>query len=159
MAAPRHATIVVGIANPTVSQAPLQWAVEQARAFERTLLAVSVFPSRKLEPWPAVAQPGDESEAAARLVLDQAIEQLGDRGEGVELRREVVEGKPLDILVERSHDADLLVLGGRRARTPIDHRPRSVAARAIQLAACPVVVVPTAAPRASRRAGREGTRS
>lgn len=136
-------TIVVGIVNAVVSQAPLRWAVQQARAFGKTLVAVSVYPSNKLEPWPAIAQSSEGDESAARAVLDHAIEQLGEDGQGVELRREAAPGKPVDVLVERARSADLLVLGGRRARTSVDQRPLSIAGRCIQLAACPVVVVPT----------------
>lgn len=148
--------IVVGIVNAVVSQAPLQWAVEQARAFGKTLLAVSIYPSSKLDPWPAIPRSSEGDKSAAEAVLDHAIEQLGEDRQGVEVRREVVPGKPVDVLVERSRGADLLVLGGRRARTPVDQRPLSVAARCVQLAACPIVVVPTRA--AERKQGRERTR-
>lgn len=149
-------TIVVGIVDAVVSQAPLRWAVQQARAFGKALVAVSVYPSSKLEPWPAIPRASEGDESAARAVLDHAIEQLGEDGQGVELRREAAPGKPVDVLVERSRSADLLVLGGRRARTSVDQRPLSVAGRCIQLAACPVVVVPT--PTAERKQRRERAR-
>lgn len=144
-------TIVVGVAEPEISQAPLRWAVEQARAFGKTLLAVSVYPPGPLEPWPSTPRPEDaEDQAAARAKLDDAIARLGEAHRGVEIRRETIQGRPVKALVDASRSAALLVLGGRKARGRLDLRPSSVAVHVVQLAACPVVVVPPH-PRSSAR--------
>lgn len=144
-------TIVVGVADPTVSQAPLRWAAEQARAFGKTLLAVNARPAPQVEPWPRTPRPEESDEVRGRAILDEAIERLGDARHGIEVRREVRQGPAVRTLIHASRDADLLVLGGRRARGRFDQRPMSVAVQCIQLAACPVVVVPVSRPSASPR--------
>lgn len=148
-AAPRP--IVAGVADPTVSQAPLQWAAEQARAFGKPLLALTVLPQPPVEPWPTTGHPAQDDETRYRTILDEAIKRLGDAAHGIEVRRELRQGSVVRVLVHASNDADLLVLGGRRARGRFDQRPMSIASQCIQLAACPVVIVPVARPHRRKR--------
>jgi nucleotide-binding universal stress UspA family protein len=72
-----------------------------------------------------------------------AVEQwTSDLGEGPPVQRETISGDPATLLIERSRDLDLLVLGSR-AYGPLRHALLgSVSARVMREAHCPVLVVP-----------------
>jgi nucleotide-binding universal stress UspA family protein len=72
-----------------------------------------------------------------------AVEQwTSDLGEDVPVQRETIGGDPATLLIERSRDLDLLVLGSR-AYGPLRHALLgSVSARVMREAHCPVLVVP-----------------
>lgn len=143
MAPEDWATIVVGIKHPAMSQGALRWALEQARVFGKTLVPIQAYPGPDVETWPVLQTvPKEAQRAEAMAALDRAVDALGGDLQGVDIRPEVVEGRPVPVLVARSARADLLVLGSRRARSRATPRPISVASQCIQLSACPVVVVP-----------------
>lgn len=112
------------------------WAVDQARSREATLELVTVVGG-------AVGVVGEDAVVAdaldaARSHLDEYAAQIRDAGVAVRIRLEA--GNPVDVLVDASAGAEMLVLGsdyqgGDEARG--FHGIRITAA-----AECPVVVVP-----------------
>ncbi len=74
-----------------------------------------------------------------KATLEHATEGLGDEGP---VQRETIKGDPAGVLIERSSELDILMLGSR-AYGPLRHALMgSVSARVIRDAHCPVLVVP-----------------
>jgi nucleotide-binding universal stress UspA family protein len=70
----------------------------------------------------------------------------GELGKGAPVRLETIRGEPSEVLIERSSDLDILVLGSR-AYGPLRHALLgSVSACVMREAHCPVLVVPRGAP-------------
>jgi nucleotide-binding universal stress UspA family protein len=87
-----------------------------------------------------------------RAALERATSELGDE---VELQRETISGDPASVLIERSSDLDVLVLGSR-AYGPVRHvLMGSVSARVMREAHCPVLVVPRGVGVRSEGVGRD----
>ncbi|HEY8303794.1 MAG TPA: universal stress protein [Solirubrobacteraceae bacterium] len=90
---------------------------------------------------PALGEVEEEIYAETEQTLTRVCEELG-AGDGVDIEHETVRGDPASVLVERSAELDLLVLGSR-AYGPLRHvLLGSVSARAMREAKCPVLVVP-----------------
>jgi len=156
--------VVVGVSGSLASKAALQWAAAEAALRGATLHVVRAWePARRTAPY-AVAGArltGTEDRDAVRDGL--AATMLAAFGpvtpDGV--TAELAEGAPERVIVSRSADADLLVLGSSPASYG-DDQPGSVVRACLKLALCPVVVIgiahsaalaaPAAAPVA---AGRE----
>jgi nucleotide-binding universal stress UspA family protein len=74
-----------------------------------------------------------------KATLERATEDLGDE---VPVTRETIKGDPAGVLIERTGELDILMLGSR-AYGPLRHvLMGSVSARVIREAHCPVLVVP-----------------
>lgn len=130
--------LLVGVDGSPDSMAALRWAVAEAPRRAATVVAVLVravpepgclvdalaLPADSGDPWPAAVP------AVRREVAKIA---------GVAL--EVLDGEPSSVLVARSADAQLLVLGARGGDVPRRLLLGSVAERCSRLARCPTVVV------------------
>jgi nucleotide-binding universal stress UspA family protein len=94
-----------------------------------------------------------ETYAATKASLQSAVAELAS---GVPVHTQTVEGDPAEVLVESSHELDLLVLGSR-AYGPVRHALLgSVSAAVMREAHCPVLVLPRGCePAAGEAAGRE----
>lgn len=80
-----------------------------------------------------------ETYAATKASLQSAVAALAS---GVPVHTQTVEGNAADVLVERSRELDLLVLGSR-AYGPVRHALLgSVSAAVMREAHCPVLVMP-----------------
>jgi nucleotide-binding universal stress UspA family protein len=169
------AKIVVGVdASPGALQA-LTWAAGEARLRLATLEVVHAYHGQELaaplyfpstEALPAQAtgglRPPDEPpaetaadrarfEAAVRRqaeeLLDGLLGDLDETVEGIEVRRTVVEDRhPAECLVERSEDADLVVVGSRGRGGFSSLLLGSVSHAVVLHGRCPVVVVPSGTP-------------
>lgn len=85
----------------------------------------------------------DEMYAETKANLERVASELGA---GAQTRLETLRGDPSNVLIERSKDLDVLLLGSR-AYGPLRHALLgSVSARAMREAHCPVLVVPRGAP-------------
>ena len=74
-----------------------------------------------------------------KATLERATEELGDE---VLVHSETIKGDPAGVLIERSPELDILMLGSR-AYGPVRHvLMGSVSARVMREARCPVLVVP-----------------
>jgi nucleotide-binding universal stress UspA family protein len=87
-----------------------------------------------------------------KATLERATRELGDE---VPLRQETIRGEPASVLIERSEELDILMLGSR-AYGPLRHvLMGSVSARVMREAHCPVVVVPRGVGRANAGAAQQ----
>jgi nucleotide-binding universal stress UspA family protein len=137
--------IVVSVDDSAASQDALAWAVTHA-ALEHAPLTVLAVHRVAASAWTGnpIIYPEDRAEAekvlnAAEKTVSEKIGELGDeRPSAVTVRGSI--GQLGDALIEASHDADMVVLGTSGsgfARL----MPRSVRARVVNRAACPVVVI------------------
>jgi nucleotide-binding universal stress UspA family protein len=140
--------VVVGVDDSPGALHALRWALEEAARRGATLEVVHAwepplaFGPVDLGPIPV---PDDgERQAAARAVLEgvvaRALEVPGPRPP--ELDRVLVADGPASAVLDRSRDADLLVLGRRGRGGFAGLLLGSVSHQCITHARCPVVVVP-----------------
>ncbi|MDX1620490.1 MAG: universal stress protein [Nitriliruptorales bacterium] len=115
--APAVERIVVGVDGSPPSLRALRWAWDEARLHDAHLEAVSVYRATApiLVGAPLVPQASGPSSSqlheSARRDLDDALELAVPKPEDVE--RTVLEGPASARLLDRAHDADLLVVGSR----------------------------------------------
>jgi nucleotide-binding universal stress UspA family protein len=111
---PLKGRILVGVDGSPEADAALAWAVQEARIRGAILEVVvawsvrkAVFPTR----FPMHGPQEPEMQQLAQMILDKAVADLGDAGVLVEAK--VLPGDAPTVLVNRSRDADLLVVGTR----------------------------------------------
>jgi nucleotide-binding universal stress UspA family protein len=133
------ARIGVGFDGRDESLAALHGAAELCRALGAELEIIRAF---KPDVAPVDVDILADLEMTARAELDDAFEALPAlRRAG----RVFVERDPVDVLVERSHDLDILVIGSRGYGPLHAVLLGGVSGRVIRDAACPVIVVPRGA--------------
>jgi nucleotide-binding universal stress UspA family protein len=141
--------IVVGVDESPGSDAALQWAVAEARAWALPLRLVycyhwsysaSTLPSFEDVP----EGPDSDVELALRMV-DETIGKLVARARDLDGRVEIssaaIDGDAADVLVDESQRASQLVLGSRHHKALGAVVLGSVANATVGRAACPTVVV------------------
>ncbi len=144
--------IVVGVSAVTGSRAALQWAVHEARLRRGRVRVKAVMawrgsglpggaPGRL--PGLSVVEGAPTAASTERLLGEFVTEALG-ADHGVEL--DAVEGAALDVLLEQSRGAALLVLDSPAVAKLYDRGARKLAPEIIYRADCPVVVMPAAEP-------------
>jgi len=120
----------------------LEWALDEAR---RHGARVTLLHAYRLEvAWidrAEVDRWSDAEQRAAQTALTRIVAEL-QAPAGVEVETRVVEGNPVDVLVEASQGADLLVVGSRGRSGLAGLLLGSVSQRCVERADCPVVVVP-----------------
>jgi nucleotide-binding universal stress UspA family protein len=89
----------------------------------------------------SVVEPGQDDPAAVAELLEQARARFHDQGVSCEVVER--EGKPAFVICDVADElnADVIVMGTRGLSLEAEEAP-STAARVIQLAPCPVLVVP-----------------
>lgn len=115
-------SIVVAVDGSSHAGQAVIWAAEQARRTHRPLVAVTV---------------GEENPAEAIALATEVVRGLAPE---VELHTIAVPGHPIDVLVDLSTEAQLVVLGSRGRGTVRSMLLGSVSASVSKHAACPVVV-------------------
>jgi nucleotide-binding universal stress UspA family protein len=130
--------IVVGVDGSPESVKATSWAVEQARATGGTLELLIVWARPMSYGLPLVVG-GYSPEREARDVVEKAAS-------GIELpvprlRTSVVNGAPAIVLVDRSKEVDLLVVGSRGHGGFAEMLLGSVSDHCVHNASCTVVVV------------------
>jgi nucleotide-binding universal stress UspA family protein len=156
------AKIVVGVDGSEVSARALAWALDEARLRGSQVEVVYAFEYEpewlRLGPPPTLegldleaverrqAEPGSLSprmiarEHSEALIRSMLSENIG--GEGIEVRRTVVDDQaPGPFLVQRSLEAELLVVGTRGRGSVGSILLGSVSTYCVHHAACPVVVI------------------
>jgi nucleotide-binding universal stress UspA family protein len=136
-AAPRR--IGVGVDGHDEATAALRGAAELARALDAKIHLIRAFA-------PGVA-PVDAAmladlEIDARAQLDDSVKAMPPALNGAVT---FTEKDPAELLIERSHDVDLLVIGSRGYGPLHAVLLGAVSGRVIREAACPVIVVPRGA--------------
>lgn len=139
---PVHGRVVVAVGEDTENSAAVRFAYEEARRRGVPLDAVRAWrcPAHETSDHPLLA------DAPARLHEQHAEETLAkalrDAPPHLELRRRTVEGHARRVLVDVSHDADLLIVGAKRRAGHHGLQLGRVAHAALHHSACPVAVVP-----------------
>ena len=147
--------IVVGVDGSSGSRDALACALEEAHLRGAALHVVYAWrmPFALMLPEPTIAGFAPLSvedlerlevqlrEQATQLAAGQIQEVLGNDPD-VDVRSEVVEGDPAEVLVEAAQGADLLVVGSRGRGGFAGLLLGSVGQQTAQHAPCPVIVVP-----------------
>ncbi|WP_432845767.1 universal stress protein [Amycolatopsis sp. CA-161197] len=135
--------IVVGVDGSAGSAAALRWALAEAKASGRRVVAVRAWtydPTADLES--AAARSSRDLENRYRQRLAQSVAEALAGADPVPVRAEPVDGAPGPVLVRVSQNAAMLVVGshghGRLLRLLVG----SVSAHCLKESRCPVVVVP-----------------
>jgi nucleotide-binding universal stress UspA family protein len=138
--------IVVGVDGSDSSRAALRWAYDEAAHHGAFITAVSCWhpaalpmapPYGSLPPEGYVIQP----ERDALDLLERFVADLDVRTPPVDVRTLVEQGNPAQVLIERSEEADLVVVGSRGHGGFVGMLLGSVSHHLVAHAECPVVVV------------------
>ena len=145
--------IVVGIDGSPSSLTALAWARDEARLRDVALHVVLTFEPLRYTDEQGYPVPAEEGQAIARATaqrtLDEAVADIDD----VKLERHAVAAvDAARVLVDRSEDADLLVVGSRGYGGFAGMMLGSVSQKCVNHAGCPVVVV---RPRPAQREAAE----
>jgi nucleotide-binding universal stress UspA family protein len=110
--------VVVGVDGSDDSRRALQWASEEASEHGAELVVVTSWtPPQLLPPAPysGVAWGADTTGLAknAKAMLEETLSQVLGDSPSIPVKSSVVEGNAAKVLIDRSGDADLLVVGSR----------------------------------------------
>lgn len=138
--------IIVGVDGSDSSRAAFKWAYDEAAHHGASLTAVSTWHPPALPmtpPYGSIPDKGYESQPKrdALALLEKFTAELEPRDPEVDVRTSVEEGNPSKVLIERSKEADLLVVGSRGHGGFAGMLLGSVSQHIVGHADCPVVVV------------------
>jgi nucleotide-binding universal stress UspA family protein len=136
--------VVVGIDGSDAARRALEWALEAGRVHQATVEAVhawSVPYSGAELSGLGVFDPGP-FEAAARHIVDHAVESADASGLPAPVTRTVTDGSAATAILGAAEGADLVVVGSRGLGSFKGMVLGSVSHNLAHLATCPVVVVP-----------------
>lgn len=153
----RPARVVVGIDGSAGSLEALVAAIEEAARLGASVAVVSTYESAQDRTdlgsllGPTVEDVRTRVGQVAREQLDTALTEVGQPGVASvpDVGIEIVEGSPVDVLTDRSRDADLLVVGCRGRGAFRALLLGSIALNCVIKASCPVMVVHPAGERAA----------
>ncbi|MGW2615693.1 universal stress protein [Streptomyces sp. NPDC001500] len=134
--------VVVGVGEHGADSAALRFAVQEAGLRHASLDAVRAWrcPAHETTDHPLLAgEPARLHERRAVEVLDAALKETPP---DVDLHRRTVEGPARRVLLNASHEADLLVVGARRHHGHLGLQLGRVAHAVLHHGACAVAVVP-----------------
>lgn len=139
------ARVVVGVDGSECSQRALNWAAEAASLRDAELEVVYTYePIPHVEIIGSAARVGELTNASAveaRALVANMLDGI-DADDELVTRGHAVEGlDPAQTLVDRSSDADLLVVGSRGRGSLRSVILGSVSHRCVHHAACPVAIV------------------
>ena len=139
--------IVVGVDGSDSSRNALRWAYDEAGHHGASLVVLTTWhpPAMPMTPPYGTLPPqdyGDQPRREALALLERFAAELEARSPAVDLRTSIEEGKnPSKVLIERSRDADLVVVGSRGYGGFAGMLLGSVSQHVVSHAACPVVVI------------------
>ncbi|MFF6885800.1 universal stress protein [Streptomyces sp. NPDC012421] len=140
-----YGPVLLAVDGSPDSDAAVDFAFEEARARRAELVAVHA--------WTARSGPGDltplfhgaeEVHAEAGRVLDAALARAAERHPGTKAEARLLRGKPREVLLEESANAQLVVMGARGRGGFTGLLLGSVSQALLHHAHCPVAVVRTA---------------
>jgi nucleotide-binding universal stress UspA family protein len=139
-------SIVVGVDGSDPSRAALRWAYDEASNHGAALTVVTAWhlpPLPQIPPYGSLPPEGyfDQPKQNALDLLDGLTAGLGDKTPRVDVRTVVEEGNPVQVLIEQSARADLLVVGSRGHGGFAGMLLGSVSHHLVAHSKCPVVVV------------------
>jgi nucleotide-binding universal stress UspA family protein len=143
--------VVVGVDGSEASHEALRWAAQEARLRSSRLIAVYAWSFVSPQP---IGDPGmlavsagdlpgqlDAEREAARVALDDAVEDILGAEAGIDVERKLVEGDAGETLVAESGDAALVVVGSHGRSGFRAALLGSVSRYVVDHSTCPVVVV------------------
>ncbi len=136
--------IVVGVDGSDTSRKALTWAYDEAGHHGASLVVVTTWQPPTLPLYGSVPpeEYGDQPRKEALELLERFTSELVPKDPAVDIRTSVEEGKiPATVLIERSMDADLVVVGSRGHGGFVGMLLGSVSQHIVAHAECPVVVV------------------
>jgi nucleotide-binding universal stress UspA family protein len=142
--------ILVGVDASPASVEALRRAVEEAKWRDATLEVVHVFqPPEQVTAFPVLPERGTDRAPDIEALRQKASDQLGAWLEDIEVDLSdievewsvLAERKTAHALIERSKDADLVVVGSRGRGGFAGLRLGSVSEQVTRHARCPVLVV------------------
>lgn len=153
--------IVVGVDGSDGGRRALRFALREAAHRGASVEAVTAWMWDDIDTAPITpANPHEARERAAAMLrqeVEQALAEWVTKAPSV--AREVVEGRPVQVLVDAASDADLLVLGSH-GHSRLHHVALgSVSEACIRQAGCPVVVVPVPHPQRRRQSAEPAVRT
>ncbi|MGW7210623.1 universal stress protein [Streptomyces sp. NPDC054837] len=139
---PVHGRVVVGVGEELKDSAVVRFAAEEARRRGVPLEAVRAWrcPAHESTDHPLLA--GEPARLHEQKAVDELETALQDVPADVDVRRRAVEGHARRVLVDASHEADLLIVGARRREGRFGLQLGRVAHAALHHSACAVAVVP-----------------
>jgi nucleotide-binding universal stress UspA family protein len=143
--------VVVGVDGSETSDRALRWALDDARARGGIVTAVHAWHVPFSMSLTAGTRDLSAFEDAAGRLLDQAVDATAAEYRDATVERVLVGGSPADALLGAAREAALVVVGGRGVGGFRGLLLGSVSQQLAHHAACPVVVIPAATRRASRR--------
>ena len=138
--------IIVGVDGSDSSRAALRWAYDEAVHHGASITVVTTWvpPTMPMTP-PYGSLPtegyAEQPRVDALELLERFTADFEERTPAVDLRTSVEEGNPAKVLIERSREADLLVVGSRGHGGFAGMLLGSVSQHLVAHAECPVVVV------------------
>ena len=138
--------IIAGVDGSESSRTALRWAYDEATHHGASLTVVSTWhpPSLPMAP-PYGSLPDKDYETqpkeTALGVLEALVAELETRTPEVDVHTSLEEGNPAKVLIERSKEADLMVVGSRGHGGFAGMLLGSVSQHLVAHASCPVVVV------------------
>lgn len=144
-----YGRVVAGTDGSATSLAAVRLAFEHAAALGTELDIVTAWQARgRKDPTLAAGSDWEAYVASCQDVVTRALSDLMRSAPEVKVSHDVVRGDPVSTLVERSQDADLVVVGNRGAGGFEGLRIGSVATGLLGHTPCPVMVahVPTVEP-------------
>jgi nucleotide-binding universal stress UspA family protein len=137
--------IVVGVDGSEGAVQALRFAVEEAGIRGAELRVVSAWhvpPAVYGAGWAPATTDLDEFRKLAEASLRESVDEAGGTEAGIQVTPVLREGHPVDVLLEESEGADLLVLGTRGLGGFKELLLGSVSQQCAHHATCPVVIVP-----------------
>lgn len=136
--APSGRPVVVGIDGTPTSEAATAFAFEEAAARRVPLVAVHAW---SLPPVRDAAAPATDAGVAAHETLAERLAGWTAKYPDVDVRREVLQDRPVPVLIKEAGQAQLLVVGSRGRGRLAGMVLGSVAHALVHGAPCPVAVV------------------
>ena len=139
--------IIVGVDGSDSSRNALRWAYDEAAHHGASLTVLTTWqpPAMPMTPPYGTLPPqdyGDQPRREALALLERFTAELEPRSPAVDLRTSIEEGKnPSKVLIERSREADLVVVGSRGYGGFAGMLLGSVSQHVVSHAVCPVVVI------------------
>ena len=143
MTTAQQGDIVVGVDESAISVAALRWAMSEAAASGRTVVALRAWTFEPVLDFDsAVIGSPDAVQEIHRRKLDAAIERAREGGSDAPVKAELVEHSPAFALIEASKQASMIVLGSHGLGRLLSALVGSVTKQCLRESSCPVVVIP-----------------
>lgn len=138
--------VIVGIDGSDNANAALAWAAEFGRRYDVPVHAILVWDIGPVYGVPIEYSDADvaDLDERAHRSLDTVVETT--LGSGAEVVKDVVRGYPASVLIDAAQAAQLLVVGSRGQSRVSTMLAGSVSRECVNMAMCPVVVVPDPSP-------------